>query len=117
MLVVVAVIGLIAALAIPSIGGLNNSAKKAVDQRNAQNIVSTFHSGSAAGINWSGSNRNEKVGAVVTGDHPTTGAFLNKNFQVHGLSPEDQASAYPYIGMDVSTGDLFYDKAGGQPSS
>jgi type IV pilus assembly protein PilA len=114
MLVVIAVIGVIAAIAIPNIGSINQSAKDARNQRNAQSVVSMYQSCAAAGVVWDGSTRNAKVDAVITGQAPTDGAFAGKSFKVPNLSNKDET--YKYIGIDPN-GDLFYDKAGGQPSS
>jgi prepilin-type N-terminal cleavage/methylation domain-containing protein len=116
LLVVIAVIGIIAAIAIPNIGNINSSAQTVTNQRNAQSIVSLYEAGSAAGVAWTGGNRNQKVAAVVAGDTPQNGIFAGKSFRVPNLSPQDQAGAYRYIGYD-SNGDLFYDKAGGQPAN
>jgi type IV pilus assembly protein PilA len=116
MLVVIAVIGVIAAIAIPSIGNINNSAKTATNQRNAQSIVSMYQAGAAAGIVWGGADRNAQVAAVITGASPTDGAFSGKTFKVPNMTDTDKTGAYPYIGVDAS-GDLFYDKAGGQAAS
>ncbi len=115
MLVVIAVIGVIAAIAIPNIGSVGNSAKVATAQRNAQSIVSLYQYGAAAGIAWNGADRNAKVQSVVAGAKPLDGAFADKVFKLPGISTEDQQAAYKYIGFDGT--DLYYDKAGGQPSS
>ena len=117
MLVVIAVIGVIAAIAIPSIGNINNSAKTATNQRNAQSIVSMYQAGSAAGVAWAGTDRNSQVKAVIDGAFPLDGAFANKTFKVPNISDADKVAAYPYIGLEQGTTDLFYDKAGAQPSS
>lgn len=116
MLVVIAVIGIIAAIAIPNIGSVSGSAKTATAQRNAQSIVSLYQYGTAAGIAWSGADRNTKVASVITGATPSDGAFAGKSFKLPNLSDADKVAAYPYIGVDGS-GDLYYDKAGGQSSS
>jgi len=52
MLVVIAVIGIIAAIAVPSIGRINDSAKEATARRNAQNLASVFSSAQAAGVDF-----------------------------------------------------------------
>ena len=117
MLVVIAVIGVIAAIAIPSIGNINSSAKTATNQRNAQSIVSMYQAGAAAGVAWGGTDRNSQVTAVVTGAFPSDGAFANKTFKVPNMSTDDQKAAYPYIGLETGTTDLFYDKSGGQAAS
>lgn len=116
MLVVIAVIGVIAAIAIPSIGNINSAAKTAANQRNAQSIVSMYEAGAAAGVVWSGTDRNSAVAAVITGGSPTDGAFSGKTFKVPNMSASDKTGTYKYIGRD-SGGDLFYDKSGAQASS
>ena len=70
MLVVISVIGIIASIAIPSIGSISNSAKTATYQRNAQSIVSMFAAGQAAGVVWTGATRNALVASVITGQAP-----------------------------------------------
>ena len=116
MLVVIAVIGVIAAIAIPNIGSINQSAKDARNQRNAQSLVSMYQSGSAAGVAWTGGDRNAKIDSVITGQSPTDGAFSGKSFKVPNLTGTDKTECYKYIGFDAN-GDLFYDKSGGQSSS
>ncbi len=49
MLVVIAIIGIIAAIAIPNIGNVNAAANNAAIQRNAQNAASVWNSAVAAG--------------------------------------------------------------------
>jgi type II secretory pathway pseudopilin PulG len=116
MLVVIAVIGVIAAIAIPNLGNISSSASTATNQRNAQSIVSTYTAGSAAGVAWSGTDRNTKIEAVVAGAAPSSGLFVGKQFKVPSISAGDQQGSYAYIGID-GNGDLFYDKAGTQSSS
>lgn len=116
MLTVVAVMGLIAAIAIPSLGKVNDGAKRASSQRNAQNLVSVFAAGAAAGIKWAGTDRNTKIQAVVTGAVALDGAFAGRLFQVPNISGNDLTDTYPFIGSDTN-GDLFYDEAGVQTST
>ncbi len=49
MLVVIAIIGIIAAIAIPNIGNLNDSARDAAAKRNAQSVASVMNAAVAAG--------------------------------------------------------------------
>lgn len=110
MLVVIAVIGVIAAIAIPSISGINDAAAKSKDQRNAQNIVSVYQAGIAAGIDWKASSNTDLVSKVVTGEKVPEGAFKDKVFQVPGLSPTEQGKAAVYIKKDDKTNVYGYDK-------
>lgn len=52
-LVTITVIGIIAAIAFPSIGGINSAAKVAEQQRNAQSIANVFTSAIGSGANFS----------------------------------------------------------------
>jgi prepilin-type N-terminal cleavage/methylation domain-containing protein len=115
MLVVIAVIGVAAAIAIPNIGSVGSSARVATAQRNAQSIVSMYEYGTAAGIVWGGADRNAKIQSVITGASPTDGPFAGKSFKLPNLSTADTQATYPYIGFDGT--DLYYDKAGAQASS
>lgn len=115
-MVVVAIMGLVAAVAIPSIGRVSDGARKASSQRNAQHVVSVYEAGTAAGIKWTGADRNGKIAAVVAGAQPTDGAFAGKTFIVPNIDLADLQDTYPYIGFDAS-GDLFYDEAGAQSST
>lgn len=89
MLVVIAVIGVIAAIAIPSISGINDAAAKGKDQRNAQNVVSVFQAGQAAGVTWNTTSAEAAFDDVVAGKKGT-GAFDGKLFQVPGLGDAEK---------------------------
>jgi len=116
LITVIAVLGLMTAMMIPKITNVISIAKPPGAHRNAQHLVDIYVSGSAAGVTWPGSSRNEKIAAVVTGAAPTDGPFTGKTFQVPNLSGTILTDAYPFIGQD-SNGDLFYDMAGQQSSS
>jgi prepilin-type N-terminal cleavage/methylation domain-containing protein len=121
MLVVIAVIGIIAAIAVPNIGRINDSAKDATYRRNAQNIASVFASAQAAGLDLSaGGTVNEAgiIGAIITGatisdtDSPFNGTY----FGVPGLDSTDAVSetdgAAKYLTWNAASGQLLY--TGGQ---
>jgi prepilin-type N-terminal cleavage/methylation domain-containing protein len=129
MLVVIAVIGIIAAIAVPNIGRINDAAKDATYKRNAQNIASVFASAQAAGYDFSKTagtgvvlaNEAAIIGAVVTGAtltganftaSPFNGAF----FGVPGLKLADAqsktAGAGKYLTWNAAQGQLNY--TGGQ---
>lgn len=120
MLVVIAVIGIIAAIAVPNIGRINDSAKDATYRRNAQNIASVFASAQAAGVDFSGASTVEKdiIEAIITGatvndaDSPFNGTY----FGVPGLDATDAVSetagAAKYLTWDASSKQLLY--TGGQ---
>ncbi len=120
MLVVIAVIGIIAAIAVPNFGRINDSAKDATYRRNAQNIASVFASAQAAGIDFSASSTAEAdiIGAIIAGatvsdaDSPFNGTY----FGVPGLDATDAVSetagAAKYLQWDSSSRQLLY--TGGQ---
>lgn len=110
MLVVIAVIGVIAAIAIPSISGINDAADKTKSQRNAQNIISVYQAGIAAGIDWKAASETDLVTKVVKGDKVAAGAFKDKVFQVPGLNAAEQTAAVAYIKKDATTGVYGYVK-------
>lgn len=117
MLVVIAVIGIIAAIAVPSIGRINDSAKDATYRRNAQNLASVFSSAQAAGVDFaSGTSPTETtvIGATITGGSvsdalsPFNGTF----FGLPGLNATDAVSetagAAKYLSFDATTKQLTY---------
>ena len=120
MLVVIAVIGIIAAIAVPNIGRINDSAKDATYRRNAQNIASVFASAQAAGVDFSASSTAEAdiIDAIIAGatvsdaDSPFNGTY----FGVPGLDATDAVSetagAAMYLQWDSSSRQLLY--TGGQ---
>lgn len=115
LLIVVAVIGIIAAIAIPSIGSVTNASKTATYQRNAQTIVDVFQSGQAAGVVWDTSGAKAAiVNLVIAGSSPSSGPYSGKTFKVPGLAGSDLTNALPYIAKDTD-GSLIYVAAGGQP--
>lgn len=120
MLVVIAVIGIIAAIAVPNIGRINDSAKDATYRRNAQNLASVFASAQAAGVDFSSASAVEAdiITAIITGatvsdaDSPFNGTY----FGVPGLDATDAVSetdgAAKYLTWDTSSLQLLY--TGGQ---
>ncbi len=90
MLVVIAVIGIIAAIAVPNIGKITDSAKDSTLRRNAQNIASVFASAQAVGYDFSKSSgtgttitaKGTVINAVITGvTIPSTGDFATSPFK------------------------------------
>ncbi len=111
MLVVIAVIGIIAAIAVPNIGRINESAKEATARRNAQNIASVFATAQAAGLRFGGTSTDagDITQAIVTGDKVTEkGPFENTWFGVPGLTGDDQTAALKYLAYDPNSDQLLY---------
>src|SRR5688572_7670274 len=94
MLVVIAIIGIIAAIAIPNIGTINDSAREATAKRNAQSVASVLNAAIAAGIDTA-----EELGASPTplglvnaaedGVSPGSGPFRGKTFSVGQIDPDE----------------------------
>ena len=120
MLVVIAVIGIIAAIAVPNIGRINDSAKDATYRRNAQNVASVFASAQAAGLDFSvGGTKSEKEiieGIIAGGTVTESGPFKDTYFGLPGLNSTDAvnetAGAAKYLSWDTTSSQLLY--IGGQ---
>ena len=126
MLVVIAVIGIIAAIAVPNIGRINDAAKDATYRRNAQNLSSVFSAAQAAGWDFSKLNGTSgatltepaTITAIITGttianaSSPFNGAY----FGVPGLKVadaiSDTAGASKYLTWNAASNQLLY--TGGQ---
>jgi len=96
MLVVIAVIGIIAAIAVPTIGSITAQANTNKAKRNAQNLASVYSSCVAAGGTFTSTSAAGLVGELVTGK---TGAdsFADTNFQVPNMSAAEQTLAIGYL--------------------
>jgi type IV pilus assembly protein PilA len=117
MLVVIAVIGIIAAIAVPNIGRINDSAKDATYRRNAQNLASVFASAQAAGHDFSdGGKLNQKavIEAMITGAtiNDPGSPFNGTYFGVPGLNATQAVSttagAGKYLTWDAASNQLLY---------
>lgn len=121
MLVVIAVIGIIAAIAVPNIGKINDAAKDSTKRRNAQNIASVFASAQAAGHDFSKdaagdtlAGEKEMIEAVIAGatisdvSSPFDGAY----FGIPGMNATDAVDetdgAAKYLTWDATSGQLQY---------
>lgn len=116
MLVVIAIIGIIAAIAIPNIGSINDSAKQATAQRNAQSVASVLNAAIAAGVDPAAPGGEAEaitdgataVAAAVAGVAPTTGPFKGKTFQVPSMAAAEQTAAAVYLGYDSTNKSVLY---------
>lgn len=109
MLVVIAVIGILAAIAVPNIGRINNAAELSKDRRNAQQLASVYSAASAAGYDFvttptTASTVAAVVTRIVTGATVTdsTSPFYNQYFGIPNISATEQASAVPYLALSNS---------------
>ncbi len=97
MLVVIAVIGIIAAIAIPNIGNVNAAARTSTAKRNAQTLASTFSAAMAAGVDMSTyTDVDTAVAGLTGGVSPTTGPFKDKQFIVPNV-PASGSTEYTEI--------------------
>ncbi len=121
-----ACICIIAAIAVPNIGRINDAAKDATYRRNAQNLSSVFSAAQAAGWDFSKLNGTSgatltepaTITAIITGttianaSSPFNGAY----FGVPGLKVadaiSDTAGASKYLTWNAASGQLLY--TGGQ---
>lgn len=97
----IAFIGVIAAIAVPNIGRINEAANEAKDRRNAQNIASVFASATAVGLDFSNTNGDVKltIEDIVKGKtfSKEGSPFDGAHFEVPNLSVEDQEGASKFL--------------------
>lgn len=106
MLMVVAIIGILASLAVPMLGN-EESFYAARDRRNAQELVSTSVMAQAAGLDFvKGESLEDILRAVSRGGVVTRGPMKGRSFSVPGLSEEDIEGASKYV--KLSGGELRY---------
>jgi prepilin-type N-terminal cleavage/methylation domain-containing protein len=109
MLVVIAIIGIIAAIAIPNIGNLNASARDASARRNAQTVASVVNAAIAAGADTSAITTTATAITAATGGlTPTKGAFSGKTFTSGPINSEDAAAVASYLSWDNTNKQLNY---------
>ena len=111
MLVVIAIIGIIAAIAIPNIGTINDSAREATAKRNAQSVASVLNAALAAGADpttWTTTGQG-LIDTAETGVSPTDGPFRGKSFSVGQIDDSEEAGAASYLGWDATNKQVTYD--------
>ncbi len=118
MLVVIAIIGIIAAIAIPNIGSINKSARIAAAQRNAQSVASVMNAAIAAGASLGfsadalgGPVIDKAEGAAESGGTniaPTDGAFKSKVFTVGDIDTQEEPIAAVYLSYDIDNNQVVY---------
>ncbi|MGV3660623.1 MAG: prepilin-type N-terminal cleavage/methylation domain-containing protein [Prosthecobacter sp.] len=109
MLVVIAIIGIIAAIAIPNIGALNDNARDAAAKRNAQTVASVLNAAVAAGVDtstWTDLNILAKAQAGVS---PSDGAFEGKVFTSGEIDNDEETKIDSYLEWDSSNKQVKYD--------
>jgi len=109
LLVVIAVIGIMAAIAIPMISNINANATTAKNKRNAQQLASTYGAATAAGATVTGATPLAIAATLKSGvSGPSGSQFQNTKFQV-SLGAAEITAAAPYLTFDAATNVLTYD--------
>jgi prepilin-type N-terminal cleavage/methylation domain-containing protein len=100
MLTTIVIIGLMAAIIIPSFGNVLDSGGNAKDLCNAQQLAATSAAASAAGLDFvAGSGLETTVRKIVQGAVPTSGAFKNYIFKVPMGSEAEIVGAMRYLAI------------------
>ena len=95
LLVVVAIIGVLTAIAIPALANIFGRADTAKAGRNAQSLVATFNASRAAGNSSAYTNATEAIAAVTNatnGGIKGAGVFKDSKFFVSMSQPEIEAA-------------------------
>jgi len=115
-LVVIAVIAILAAVAIPTIRYTMDRAAESTDRRNAQHFSEMSSAVRSAGYpGWP--TKSEAISALVAGINVTNPAdpSLVIRFRLETMTPENQAKAAAYLASDGAS--LIYIPSGGQPTN
>jgi len=107
LLVVIAVIGILAAIAIPALSNVFENSSKAKAKRNAQNIASTFAAARAAGATVAGSDVAGKTASLISGVNGL-GAFASTQFKISSLDSTEISAAAAYLTYDSANDTINY---------
>jgi len=114
LMLVVLVIGVLTAIAIPNFSDMTGAARIARDQRNAQTIVSLTSAAQASGFTNDWGTKSNAIALIIAGISSTNGTHGSQvfSFRLDALSPANQSTAASYIHLNGNT--LIYVPAGGQ---
>lgn len=110
MLVVIAVIGVITAIAVPSIGAISDKASTAKAKRNAQTICSLYGSARSVGVTFAATDKSGITDELIAGK---SGAVLGE-FTMSPLSEIEKQAALAYVSYDLPRDAMKFDPSGGQ---
>ena len=111
LLTTLAIIGILAALAIPMFSDTRDSIEKARHRRNSQEIVSTCAAAQVAGLNFVvPGDEIQTIQNVMTGGTPTDGAFEGQMFRVPNIQPGEIQEIARYT--QLAGGSLIYNHSG-----
>ena len=110
MLVVIAVIGIIAAIAVPTIGNITAQANASKAKRNAQNLASVCASAVAAGATFTSTTLGDIVDQIVdTGVYGSAASgFDSTLFKVPNMSDAERTSAEAHLEYDGGAAMIVY---------
>lgn len=113
MLVVIAVIGILAAIAVPNIGKINGAAEASKNRRNAQQLASVCNAAQAAGHDFITSPDDtaaEVAARIVIGAtiSDSTSPFKDSYFGVPNLSGDELDRAVDYLTVSTDGSTLIY---------
>lgn len=102
MLSVIGIIGVLSAIAIPTLTDTSDASREAAAKRNAQNIASVYEAAHNAGLFFqqSGDDLERVISNTVNGGLADDGAFEGTYFGLSGLSAEEQNAASQYLAMN-----------------
>ncbi len=115
MLVVIAVIGIIVAIAVPTMGSITDKADIAKSQRNAQNVCSLHAAALSVGVLFSSTDKGGILDEIISGK--TSSAIAGSKFQMSSLSVDEKVATLEYCSFDSVTGQMIYNPNGGEEST
>ena len=111
MLVVIAVIGILAAIAVPNIGKINGAAEESKNRRNAQQLSSVCNAAQAAGHDFvTPGNVVKTVDDIIEGAtiNDSTSPFNGSYFGVPNLTSQEVIDARQYLKLSEDGSMLVY---------
>jgi type II secretory pathway pseudopilin PulG len=113
-LMTLAIIGVMAAVAVPLLFDTKEDVTRAQQRRNAQEIISVCATAQAAGLDFVVPGNLEKsIENVIVGGAPTSGVFRGRLFRVPGITVQDISKVSKFIRLE--NGSLIYHHSGGMP--
>jgi prepilin-type N-terminal cleavage/methylation domain-containing protein len=98
MLLVISILGIMAALALPSFGQQRDVFAEVKNKRNAQEIVAEFTIAQAAGVSiFAGATVEEILARLVEGVVMSEGPFIGRKFGLKNLSSEEVQGAAKHL--------------------
>lgn len=112
MLVVIAVIGIIAAIGVPAIGNITDKSDTEGARSNAQSIAALYNGARSVGTPFTATTKEGIVDELSDG--VSGGSLSGSSFKLSGLSAGEKTQALGYLSLDTTADVMVYDPAGGQ---